>query len=125
MIPIKTRQPKTCFVLTALTVLILVGLAVASPARAFKIDFLTTFVPMGNIPHAGQPIHEDITRDALMSVTPGISLALITNLQRGVQNTDIIHQFDSESHFDNSSVSLNVGFANGFTTLTQRFQSAR
>lgn len=121
----KTLQTKTCFALTALTVLILVGLAVAPPARAFKIDFLTTFVPLGNVPHAGQPIHEDITRDALTSVTPGVSLALVTSLQRGVQNTDIIHQFDSESHFDNSSVSLNVGFANGFTTLTQRFQSAR
>jgi hypothetical protein len=46
-------------------------------------------------------------------------------LQHGVQNPDIIHQFYSESHFDNCSVFLNVGFSNGFATMTQRFEWAR
>jgi hypothetical protein len=108
-----------------LTGSILLGLGGALPVRAFKIDFLTTFVPFGNIPHIGQPVHEEITRDALTNVTPAASLALIANLQHGVQNADIIHQFDSESHFDNCSVFLNVGFSNGFATMTRRFESAR
>ena len=104
---------------------VLLGLAGASPVSAFLIDFSTTFVPFENIPHIGQPIHEEITRDAIINVTPAASLALIANLQHGVQNADIIHQFDSESHFDNSSVFLNVGFSNGFATMTQRLASAR
>ncbi len=103
----------------------LLGLAAASPTSAFKIDFTTTFVPFANLPHVGQPVHEEITRDALTNVTPAASLALIVNLQRGVQNADIIHQFDSESHFDNASVFLNLGFSNGFVTMTQRLESAR
>jgi hypothetical protein len=118
----KTSKTKNSLALAASLVL---GLAGASPVSAFKIDFLTTFVPFANIPHVGQPVHEEITRDALTNVTPGVSLALIANLQHGVQNADIIHQFDSESHFDNSSVFLNVGFSNGFATMTQRIESAR
>ena len=78
-----------------------------------------------NIPHIGQPVHEHITRDAITNVTPAASVALIANLQRGVQNADIIHQFDSESHFDDCSVALNVGFSNGFATMNRRFASAR
>jgi len=110
-----------------LTVSILLGVGGASLVRAFKIDFLTIFVPFGNIPHIGQPVHEEITRDALTNVTPAASLALIANLQHGVQNADIIHQFDSESHFDNCSVFLflGMGFSNGFATMTRRFESAR
>ena len=100
-------------------------LAAASPVSAFKIDFLTTFVPFANISHAGQPVHEEITRDAITNVMPAASQALIVNLQRGVQNADIIHQFDSESHFDNCSVRLNLGFSNGFATMNRRFASAR
>lgn len=118
----KTRTTKN---LGALTVSILLALGAASPVGAFKIDVVTTFVPLENIPHAGQPVHEEITRDALTNVTPAISLALIANLQSGAQNSDIIHQFDSESHFDSSSVFLNVGFSNGFATMTQRFEAAR
>jgi len=104
---------------------ILVGLAVAAPVSAFKIDFTTTFVPFANLPHVGQPVHEEITRDAITNLMPTASQALIVNLQHGVQNADIIHQFDSESHFDNSSVFLNIGFSNGFATMTQRLASAR
>jgi len=118
------KPTKTKTILT-LSVLTLLGLAAASRVSAFKIDFLTTFVPLVNIPHVGQPVHEEITRDALTNVTPAISPALIANLQRGVQNADIIHQFDSESHFDNCSVFLNVGFSNGFLTMTQRVEAAR
>lgn len=101
------------------------GLAVVSQVSAFKIDFLPTFVPFANIPHIGQPIHEDITREAITNITPHASAAFISNLQHGVQNADILHQFDSESHFDNSSVVLHLGFAEGFTTMTQRLASAR
>ena len=104
---------------------LLLGLAGVSSVSAFKIDFLTTFVPFDNISHIGQPMHEHITRDAITNVTPAASVALIANLQRGVQNADIIHQFDSESHFDNCSVALNVGFSNGFATMNRRFASAR
>ncbi len=111
--------------IVALVVASLAGLVAVSPVSAFKIDFLTTFVPFENISHIGQPVHEEITRDAITNVTPGISLALMANLQHGVQNADLIHQFDSESHFDNCSVLLNVGFSNGFTTMTQRFEAAR
>ncbi|HXJ75551.1 MAG TPA: hypothetical protein VNM37_22030, partial [Candidatus Dormibacteraeota bacterium] len=118
----KTSKMK---VVLALTVSILFGLAAGSPVSAFKIDFLKTFVPFGNIAHVGQPVHEEITRDAITNVTPAASPALIVNLQRGVQNADILHQFDSESHFDNSSVFLNVGFSNGFATMRQRIESAR
>ncbi|MDB6066090.1 MAG: hypothetical protein JWR26_2298 [Pedosphaera sp.] len=107
------------------TVSILLGLAAAAPVNAFTIDFLTTFVPFENIPHIGLPVHEEITRDAITNVMPSASLELIVNLQHGVQNSDIIHQFDSESHFDNSSVVLNVGFSGGFLTMTQRFEAAR
>src|ERR1051325_2062732 len=118
------RTSKTEKIL-ALTISILFGLAAASPVSAFKIDFTTSFVTVANIAHAGQPVHEEITRDAITNVMPRASLALIVNLQRGVQNADILHQFDSESHFDNSSVFLNVGFSNGFATMTHRFESAR
>lgn len=107
------------------TLLILFGLAVALPVRAFKIDFPATFVSVENLPHGGLPIHEEVTRDAITNVTPAATAALILNLQRGVQNADVIHQFDSEYHFDNSSVLLNVGFSNGFANMTQRFESAR
>ena len=120
--PIKTSKTKN---ILAVTSCILFALGVASPVSAFKIDFLTTFVPFENIAHIGQPVHEEITRDALTNVTPGVSLSLIANLQRGVENSDILHQFDSESHFDNSSIFLNVGFSNGFATLTGRFEAAR
>jgi hypothetical protein len=111
--------------LLALTVPLLLGLAGTLPASAFQIDFSTTFVPLGSMPHVGQPIHEEITREALTNVTPAISPALIVNLQRGVQNSDILHQFDNESHFDNSSVALNLGFSNGFAMMTNRMASAR
>jgi len=111
--------------LLPLTLTLLVGLAAASPVSAFKIDFTTSFVGVANIAHAGQPVHEEITRDAITNVMPAASLELIVNLQRGVQNADILHQFDSESHFDNSSVFLNVGFSNGFATMSQRIESAR
>jgi hypothetical protein len=117
-----TRKTKNFL---AATVSILLGLAAAPPAHAFKIALTTTFVPLTNIPHLGQPVHEEITRDALTNVMPAASLALIANLQHGVQNADIIHSFDSESHFDNSSVFLNTGFSNGFATMTLRFESAR
>ena len=76
---------------------LLLGLAGVSPVSAFKIDFPTTFVPFDNIAHVGQPVHEEITRDALTNVTPAMSPVLIANLQRGVQNTDIIHQFTSST----------------------------
>ena len=118
----KTSKTKT---ISALLVAVLFGLAGVSPVSAFLIDFPTSFVPIENIPHVGQPIHEGITRDAITNVTPAASLAFITNMQRGVENSDIIHQFDGESHFDNSSVALNVGFSNGFATMTQRFAAAR
>jgi len=118
------RTSKTEKIL-ALTISILFGLAAASPVSAFKIDFTTSFVAVANIAHAGQPVHEEITRDAITNVMPTASLALIVNLQRGVQNADILHQFDSESHFDNSSVFLNVGFSSGFATMRQRIESAR
>ena len=108
-----------------LAMVVLLGLTGASPVRAFLIDFSPTFVPFENIPHVGQPIHEEITRDAITNVTPAASLGLIANMQRGVENPDIIHQFDSESHFDNCSVALNVGFSNGFATMNQRFAAAR
>jgi hypothetical protein len=111
--------------LLAPVALLLCLLAVASPVSAFKIDFLTTFVPFANISHAGQPVHEEITRDAITNVMPAASQALIINLQRGVQNADIIHQFDNESHFDNCSVRLNLGFSNGFATMNRRFAAAR
>ena len=118
---------KTCKTKNILTLLVavLLGLVGASPVRAFLIDFPTTFVPFENIPHIGQPIHEGITRDAITNVTPAASPALIANLQRGVENPDIIHQFDSEFHFDNSSIFLNVGFSNGFETMNQMFAAAR
>ena len=118
----KTYQPKN---ILAPTLLILLGLAAALPVSAFKIDFPLTFVPVENLPHGGLPIHEEVTRDAITNVTPAASAALILNLQRGVQNADVIHQFDSEYHFDNSSVLLNVGFSNGFANMTQRFEAAR
>ena len=118
------RTSKTKNIL-ALTVSLLLGLAGAPPAHAFLIDFPTTFVPFENIPHLGQPIHEEITRDAITNVTPAASAALIANLQRGVENPDIIHQFDNESHFDNCSVFLNAGFSNGFATMNARFAAAR
>src|SRR6185436_8725969 len=118
------KRTKTKTILP-LGVALLLGLAATSPVNAFKIDFLATFVPFENIPHLGEPVHEEITRDALTNVTPAISLALIANLQSGVQNADILHMFDSESHFDNSSVALNVGFSNGFAMMTQRIESAR
>jgi hypothetical protein len=111
--------------ISALAISILLGLAATLPVSAFKIDFTTSFVAVANIAHAGQPVHEEITRDAITNVMPTATLELILNLQRGVQNADILHQFDSESHFDNSSVFLNVGFSNGFATMTQRIESAR
>ena len=119
MITSKTKN------ISVLTLSLLLGLVGASPVNAFLIDFSPTFVPFENIPHVGQPIHEEITRDAIINVTPAASLGLIANLQRGVENPDIIHQFDSESHFDNCSVALNVGFSNGFATMNQRFAAAR
>ena len=118
----KATTPKN-FLAPIVSLLCLLG--AASPVSAFKIDFLTTFVPFANIPHVGQPVHEEITRDAITNVMPSASQALIINLQRGVQNADIIHQFDSESHFDNCSVFLNVGFSNGFATMNRRFAAAR
>src|ERR1043166_9612324 len=118
------KRNRTKSILTA-AVALLLGLAAPLPVSAFLIDFSATFVPFENIPHVGQPVHEEITRDALTNVTPGVSLALIANLQHGVQNADIIHQFDSENHFDNCSVSLNVGFTNAFEIMTQRFEAAR
>lgn len=104
---------------------ILLGLAGTSPVHAFLIDFAPSFVPFGDIPHVGQPIHEEITREAIMNVTPASSPFLIANLQRGAENPDIIHQFDGESHFDNCSVFLNAGFSNGFVTINQRLAAAR
>lgn len=109
----------------ALGGIILLGLVGATPVNAFLIDFVPTFVPFGNIPHIGQPIHEEITREAITNVTPAASPWLIANLQRGAENPDIIHQFDSESHFDNCSVFLNAGFSNGFATMNQRLAAAR
>jgi hypothetical protein len=116
---------KTLKNISGLTLAILLGLAATTPVPAFQIELPPSFVPAENIPHLGQPIHEEITRDAITNVTPAASPALIANLQRGVENPDIIHQFDSESHFDNCSVPLNVGFSNGFATMNQRFAAAR
>ena len=111
--------------ISKIAVATLLGLCCTLPAGAFLIDIPATFVPSENISHLGQPIHEEITRDAVTNVTPAASPALILNLQHGAENPDIIHQFDSESHFDNCSVALGVTFGSGFATMDQRLAAAR
>ena len=110
------------------------GVAVGVPAAsAFDIGLGPTFLGGLLEPHGGTAIHEGITADAVKAGSPTASAALILDLQRGVENADITHQFDSETHFDNSSLGLNRGravpgrtpnFGGAFDTAHERFAAA-
>lgn len=111
-----------------------VALAIGVPAAsAFTIGIGTTFFSAAFEPHGGSAVHEAITAEAVRAGYPAASAALVLDLQRGVENADITHQFDSETHFDNSSLSLNGGravpgrtpnFAGAFDTAHARFAAA-
>jgi hypothetical protein len=97
-----------------------------SPAQArFKIIINGTF--LGAVAAHGEDptaIHEDITATAIRSVLKNANPTIILNVQRGVENTDVTHQWDAEYHFDNSSVAGNVGFEQGFDTVAKHFKAA-
>ena len=77
-------------------------LAVAAPAaHGFTIDTTATLVP-GIDPHLDEGgRHELVTADAIRAAMRNPSPNMILNVNRGVENTDIVHQWDEESHFDN------------------------
>jgi hypothetical protein len=124
-------------------VLLVSGLAVGAgvvgsagnSAPGFKIDLTNTF--LGTVSaHAdagsADAIHEGITRAAIKGVTPNADEGMITNILHGVENTDITHQWDSEYHFDNASISFDsgngvktVGFAEGFRVIAERLAAAK
>ena len=85
--------------LVAVTLLALLLPRASEQAQAFDIDKPATLaLPLNLFPHAGRGIHEDITQQAIRYVTTGADANLILNLQRGVENTDITHQWDAEYH---------------------------
>jgi hypothetical protein len=94
-----------------------------APAAAFEIDKKATLIPVN--PHGGQPIHEQITAEAVALAGKPVGSKFVGNLNQGVQNADIVHAFDSEAHFDNASVSAGVGFAPAFSMLAARLQVAK
>lgn len=125
------------------TLALLTSLVQSQPpsAAAFEIDIDATFLPNGLIAHNHPTgIHEEITEEVITLAKPDADADLILGIQRGVENTDITHQFDSESHFDNASVPLdcnlgfnsgtdparpcNQGFEEGFAIIEQRYQAA-
>lgn len=131
------------------TVALSLAIALGPGARignAFSIGIGDTFSPFQYIFQASKETrHESITIDAVEGATPSVtsgwtpSLAFETDLVRGVQNTDITHQFDCDSHFDNSTVKPvpaagqsilcsdgqgHKGFDAGFATLRHRYQVA-
>lgn len=108
---------------TGLACALLVALSSGS-ASAFKINATGPFA--GLLPHVGDPIHEEITAEAMTAVTPSIEARLVLDVQRGVENTDITHQFDGESHFDNGSTAVDdgAGFRRGFFRIGERLASA-
>ena len=98
----------------------------ASGASAFEIDQTSALLP-GLVPDGDSAVHEDVTAEAVRSAVPSPSRRLIGNLVRGVQNTDITHQFDSESHFDNvlmASASGRAVLRIGFATVQARIARA-
>lgn len=77
------------------------GLA-AGDAQPFAINPGRTF--FGGLGfHGNAGVHETITKIAILQGKKNASQKLIANIQAGVENTDITHQFDSEYHFDNSA----------------------
>jgi Heterokaryon incompatibility protein Het-C len=107
--------------------LVLLGLCAAPAAHAFSIDTKATLIPGVNPHEDDGGRHEQITADAIRRVTKNPSPKMILLVQRGVQNTDIVHQWDEESHFDNFNQRTPQGraaFSKGLTTLNQRLERA-
>jgi hypothetical protein len=67
-------------------------------------------------PHCGSPVHEEITEAAIRAVLPNPQQLFINNVNHGVENTDLTHHFESQFHFDNSTVA-NGGFESGFQNV--------
>ncbi len=117
------------FVVLAATALVAVPGAMAPTASAFKISLGNSLFPFVS-PHIGKDgIHEDITHLAILLggkdegwFTPGANL--IRNIQQGVENSDITHQWDSEQHFDNATIA-NGGFAAGIALIGTYLKSAQ
>ena len=107
--------------------LLLVAACVASTAHAFSIDTKATLIPGVNPHEEDGGRHEQITADAIRRVTKNPSPKMILLVQRGVENTDIVHQWDEESHFDNVNQRTPQGraaFAKALATLNQRLDKA-
>lgn len=111
------------------------ALVVGVPAASsFTIGLGATLLGGVMEPHgSSSAIHEAITGEAVRAGYPAASRTLVLDLQRGAENADITHQFDAETHFDNSSMGLDGGrtvagrtpnFAGAFATAHARFDRA-
>ena len=126
----RLSPPPTRLLAVALAAALVLGVPAAA---AFTIGLGPTFLGGVLEPHGGSAVHEAITADAVRAGYPAASSALVLDLQRGAENADITHQFDSETHFDNSSLALNGGrpipgrtpnFGGAFATAHARFAAA-
>lgn len=98
----------------------------AGDARPFAINATKTF--LGGLGFHGKGgIHEAITKIAILQGKKDASRKLIANIQAGVENTDITHQFDSEYHFDNSAAQgiHYKDLRKGFLAIARHLTSAR
>lgn len=97
-----------------------------SRLHAFEIGISEAALPdlKGKIPDVGLPIHEEITAEAIRTITPDASPLFVQNVQRGVENTDWTHSGEPRYHFDNSTVG-NGGFDAGFQNVHDRLVEAK
>lgn len=101
--------------------LLVSGLLAPLPVFPFAVDPLAYAPFIGNLSigdtllEAGDPIHENITRDAMKLVIPDISHRLIRHIQSGNVNADspADHKFDHIFHVNNATAH-NGRFAQSF-----------
>jgi hypothetical protein len=111
-------------------VAVALSVGLASPAAPFSVDlrgFLVVgeIIDAGEYPHDGEdPVHEEITEEALRHVTPEVPDRVVRHVVRGNRNADgPTHKLDNVYHV-NSANTTNGAFDDSFRAMRQLVDAA-
>ena len=121
------RREVAALLVVLLGVLLALSAGQSRAAHTFKIDPATD--PKNPGSKSAIAIHEAMIAKAIKDTPVGDGLALndraIGLIQAGAEVTDLIHQWDSEFHFDNVSTAKGDDFAAAFKNLQRELDKAQ
>ena len=121
-----SRRDLLAFLGVLLVIAVALSAGESRAARAFKIDPAVDAQNPGSA--SSIAIHEALIAEAIKAAsTSGAALngRAIGLIQAGAEVTDLIHQWDSEFHFDNIPVGKEAAFTEAFANLQQEMATAQ